>query len=187
MTVCHCVGRLSPEQYELMVQIYQRYDRAMYGVAARYIVDHSRREDVLQDVLVKLMEKAELLGSLEQRALTAYIMTAVRNTAKNALRTQRWERLHLSELDGNLPELPARSGALPEEMLLLEEYRSAARGVWRELSPKERALLREYYLAGRTSREMAQRLHCTPENIRMGLTRARRRARGCLLRRMGCE
>ena len=66
-----------------------------------------------------------------------------------------------------------RNAAIDFLILSRKEPLSA---VWQKLSPTDQLLLEWKYIFGFSDRDLALRLDCKPESIRMKLTRARRRA-----------
>ena len=162
-----------PGDRAFLEQLYERFQRLMYYVAGKYISDPAARGDAVQDALVCLVEKAALLRQLEDTALAAYIVAAVRNAAFSLLRRQGRTGLRtisMEESAGAAP-IPAR-----EEPILAAEERILAGQVLERLPPEDRILLEGRYLLELTDAELAQRLGCQPGSVRMKLTRARRRA-----------
>ena len=81
--------RAAPTSQEFITQIYKKYDRLMLFTAKKYLMDLQECEDAVQESLLKLMSRIELLRTLEEPVLTSYVVTTVRNTAINILRRQK--------------------------------------------------------------------------------------------------
>lgn len=162
-----------------MESIYCTYDRLLRSVARRCCADPILREDIVQESILRLLPKAPLLRELEEKALGCYLAVTIRNTAASFLREQARHQALLVPWDGRAEEVPDHT-ATPEGQLLSREERDCLKALWRQLPQADRTILAGRYLRGRTSPQLAQELGCTPNCIRMRLTRARRRAAECL-------
>ena len=61
----------------------------------------------------------------------------------------------------------------PEDLLLADELREDFRLVWAGLPERDKLVLESRYIFHESSGELAQRLGCQPDSVRMALTRAR--------------
>ena len=75
----------------------------------------------------------------------------------------------------DLSEEPASQESMDEALILQEEL-APLRAIWPQLSREDQLLLEGKYLLGYSSAQLAQQLGYEPANVRMKLTRARRRA-----------
>ena len=67
--------RAAPTSQEFITQIYKKYDRLMLFTAKKYLMDLQECEDAVQESLLKLMSRIELLRTLEEPVLTSYVVT----------------------------------------------------------------------------------------------------------------
>lgn len=150
--------------------LYQNYHRLMYQTACKWLETAADREDLVQEALVKLIEKEELLRTLKKESLVCYIVHTVRNTAFKHLNKRKNTDALLTELeeDGPAGEPPV------DDRLLREEQFRHLRQAWSALPEREKLLLEGRYLFGESDEELAQALGCKPGSVRMALTRARR-------------
>ena len=66
--------------------IFDQYNRLMCSEICKVVGDSQDVQDIMQDALVSLVAKISELRKMEQRQMVNYIITAVRNHAKNYLR-----------------------------------------------------------------------------------------------------
>lgn len=154
--------------------LYQTYHRLMVQTARKWLDDPADQEDVIQEALVKLIEKEDLLRTLKKESLVCYIAHTVRNTAFKHLNKQKNASALLTELDETrLDEAPTPISSV-DDKLLQEEFCRSLRQAWSALPEREKLLLEGKYLFRESDEELAQVLGCKPESVRMALTRARR-------------
>lgn len=157
------------------------YKRLMFLTAKKYTSNLSDQEDIIQDALLKLMNKVSVIRPLPCYILAGYVVSTIRNTAINFLKRQGREQRRCGSLEdesfveGESPSL--------DELLILAEQREDLWGRWNDLPEKDRVLLEGKYIFDCTDEELAVRLNCKASNIRMRLSRARRRAIKLLIER----
>ena len=71
---------------EFMTRVYTRYQWLMYDTIKQGIGDHWSAEDVVQNTLIRLINKIEKLKTLDERHMVNYIITACKHTAYNEVR-----------------------------------------------------------------------------------------------------
>lgn len=154
-----------------MTWLYLQYRRLIYSEIQKIIGSTDEVKDLLQSVIVKLIEKLPLLRKIEQRKLVNYIISTAKNTAYNFLRGKDREILWENQ------EEPPDPAPIPEEQIIRQEdlYRLAR--VWVDLDEKTQYLLSAKYILKKSSKEIASDLNMPPDNVRMALVRAKRKAR----------
>ena len=160
---------------EYIVWLYDTYHRLMFATAGRYLSNPSDREDMVQESLYDLLRSAKTVRAVAKKALPSYIVTTVRNAAIDFLRKQggsQEQRLSLDDEETGKFLAPIS----PEDSFLILSRKEQLSAVWQKLSPTDQLLLEWKYIFGFSDRDLALRLDCKPESIRMKLTRARRRA-----------
>lgn len=157
-----------------ILKLYNNYGRLMYFIVNKYCSDPFAQEDIVQDTLLKLIEKNTRLRELEEKALAAYISMSVRNTAYSYLRKRAKEREMFISLDEAL-SYPSLETAPVEETITMLEIQGNLAQVWQELSAEDRFLLEGRYILQYTDRELSESLGCKPGSVRMKLTRVRRK------------
>ena len=163
--------------------LFERHKGVMYKTALDLEVPHGLKDDVVHDALLRLVNYAEELRGMGERSRVAYMSSAVRSVVFNMNARGRTERRHRGELSAE-PE----SGSPEDEYIEREAHRLRLELMWQaldELSERDRTLLIERYIGGKTEQELAFSLRLTPAAVRKQLTRARRRARRIILRKEG--
>jgi len=160
---------------QFFIDLYREYRPLMYSIAMRYVNNSSSAEDLVHDALVKLIEKEDTITKLSRCTLTSYIVYTVRNLSKNYLRRMNLEQRHFADIDLSSSEFLAIDNApLPEEVILMSEHREEFIEVWNTLPNDTKFLLEGKYILGLSDKELAAEFDCSPNSIRMKLTRARR-------------
>jgi len=176
-----CANVSDEDDREFMERLYREYERLMFATARKYLSTPEDVEDAVNTSLLRMMKKIPDLRNFEYCVLTAYIVSAVRNTSINFLRDKLRQQDRTAALDNSIP-----SGALPmDELMEMAERREQLSEVWGQLSEDDRMLLEGKYIAGCTDAELAERFRCKPGSVRMKLTRAKRRALALLARKGG--
>ena len=154
-----------------MTWLYLQYRCLIYSEVRKIVGNTDEVEDLLQSVVEKLIEKLPLLRGMEQSRLVNYIISTAKNTAYNSLRGKEQEILWGDQ------EGPADPAPMPEDHILAQEdlYRLAR--VWLDLDKKTQYLLSAKYILKKSGKEIASDLNMPPDNVRMALVRARRKAR----------
>ena len=159
-----------------MTWLYLQYRRLIYSEVRKIVGNTDEVEDLLQSVVEKLIEKLPLLRGMEQSRLVNYIISTAKNTAYNSLRGKEQEILW-GDQEGLADPAP-----MPEDHILAQEdlYRLAR--VWLDLDKKTQYLLNAKYVLKKSGKEIASDLNMPPDNVRMALVRAKRKARQAMAR-----
>lgn len=161
---------------EFMVWLYQEYERIMFATARRYTQDNYVCEVIVQDSLVKLLTKVGQLRKYKRSILTGYIVSTVKHTSIDHLRTAgRENTLQVTWDDDSLGQLPSNNPSA-ETILILAEQKKLLIKIWSKIPDADRQLLERKYIQGCSDEQLSETFHCKPSSIRMKLTRARRNA-----------
>jgi len=157
---------------EYMTNLYLQYHALMYKVISDIVKNPWDTEDVLQDVLVKLIDKITTLRGLEKENLINYIAVACKHSAYNFFRGRKAETLLGEEDDKFSDGKPAL-----EDYLIRENDLARLAAVWQTLDEKTQYLLNGKYVLKKSAKELAADLNMPSDNVRMALVRAKRKAR----------
>jgi len=94
---------------DALCRIYEKYERAMFGVAFGLVNDHSAAEDVVHDVFVALAQSAERLSPVG--SLRSYLTTCTANLARDRCRAVRRQARCLDRAQAGSGEAPSPLGA----------------------------------------------------------------------------
>lgn len=162
---------------EIIITIYKRCEARIVMTARWYVKDEEIAEDIVQEALEKLGDKADILRTMDERAQNAYLKRMVEWCARNYLRKHRKDAEFLSQGDfEEETKLLRDPGASPEEKILKREKLDAYWKAMNRLPTMERELLIGKYFLELSDEELAKIANCKPENVRMRLTRARKHA-----------
>ncbi|TVP72809.1 MAG: sigma-70 family RNA polymerase sigma factor [Rhodobacteraceae bacterium] len=167
--------------------------RAVYGLSAakltgvltRMLGDRAEVEDALQDVYIRVWQRAAQFDP-ERGAAMGWLITIARNVALDRLRarpeTRGYTRAAPSRdapADDPINRLPAQGGHAEDKLLAQSQARRVI-ACFDELEDERAAAVRGAYLQGLSYQELAQR-HDVPLNtMRTWLRRSLLRLKECL-------
>lgn len=156
---------------EVMIRLYESSLKRMFREARKYASVKESIEDIVSDSLVKLVDKIDLLCSLEERQRITYAITTVRHMAYRYLRREKL--LQMTSFDDLAPFMSAPSESTDDA--ILKKQRSAKlRELLGSLPAEDLLLLEEKYLLEWSDAEIAKTLGIQSASVRMRLTRTKR-------------
>ncbi len=160
---------------EFMTQLYLDYNRLMYSEINKIIRHEQDKEDVMQTVLEKLIDKIPLLRSRAHDQLVNYIISACKFTSFNLLRDSGAKR------ETGYEDYIASPAAKQDEReielrMIADEELEALRRVLPKLDLRTQCLLEGYYILEKPMAELGAELGIKPSSVRMSLARARKKA-----------
>lgn len=158
-----------------MTDLFLQYQRLMYHEILKITRDEISTEDVLQNTLVRLIDKIQKLRSFERNQLVNYIISASKNSAYYYLRQQKHQTAFSFDDCIDYPDVEHDRHAT-EEFLIRAEELNCLFQIWPQLDERSRYLLEGRYILELSMEEMAQALDIQVASIRMALTRARKAA-----------
>ena len=160
---------------EFITHTYKKYERLMYYTARKYNSNSQTCEDVMQEALIRLIKKVELLRTLNEYALINYIVVTIRNLSIDVLKKVGVEQQKVVSIS----DVEDKSGPYHislDDTLIREEKGRQLIQVLQEMDPQDRWLLECRYFLDYDDEQLANGLGCQPRSVRMKLTRARRKA-----------
>ena len=169
-----------------MTKLYMTYSGLMYSVAYFYLENHHDAQDVVNDVVVRLIDKIPVLREKNSCVLRSYIVSAIRRTSINALR-RRSRKLIMTRFfdDETMEDIPDEHTAVEADAIAHVTHAEIA-AVLDKLPNKESNLLRWKYFEEYSDKEIAEFLGISKDSVRAYLTKARRHMYA-LLERQGFE
>lgn len=160
---------------EFMTQLFLQYRRIMFSEISKLISDPWDTEDILQSALIKLCDKVSLLRDLDERRRICYVITTVRNLAKNHIRDNHVVSICSFDDDNlNLSDTISDGTNIDQTIIIKEQLKDLA-SVWNMLDETTQRLLEGKYILMKSDAELGQMLGINPSSIRMMLTRSRRK------------
>lgn len=174
--ICSVVD--DPNDQEFMIRLYEKYKRLMFSTARKFVDDPEACQDIVEDGILKLIQKISILREKNHYILADYIATTIQNTAINYLKHEAVTKKYFDRSIDDVDEIEDALAQQPslEEFILAQEKSDFILEVLDLLSDQERILLEGKYILEYTDEELAEQLHCKPSSVRMKLTRARRKA-----------
>lgn len=163
---------LEENDQEYIEQIYLKYQRLLFTTARKYCSQESDCEDVVQDAIVNLCGKVDVLRKIPKYAVPSYIVHTVKHVAINRLRHQAVEEKYAAQLAN---ENSYDSDDNPQAYIELVETRADLSKIWAKLSEQDQELLFRKYVYGQANSELAELYGCREDTIRMRLMRARKK------------
>lgn len=163
---------------EFMATLFQRYNRLMYSTVMKIVKTPHDTDDIVQNALIKLIDKVDLLRTRNRNQLVNYIISTCKTTALDFInRGQTKNEVSLEEYP-DLPDPdtgPNYSEHGVEVRMIKGEELEALRRAWPRLDIRTRQLLEGYYFLDKSAAELGKELGIKPDSVRMSLARARRK------------
>src|SRR5687768_1253949 len=139
-----------------LADLYDRYNRLLFSLILRVLRDRGESEDVLQDVFVRVWDRADTYSPALGTPL-AWLVRIARNRAIDRLRS-RQVRANVAESYEDPPVAadPTPAGN-PEQLARTAEHRRAIVAALDQLPPEQRTLIDAAYFQGFTQSELADR------------------------------
>lgn len=155
-------------------ELYSRTSAKLFGVTLRILKDRTESEEAIQEVYIKVWQRA---GSFQQSAFSpmSWLIAIARNHALDILRARR----PMSDgIDGAL-EI-ADSGPNPEQAAMNNAERNRIENCLDELETQKADAVRAAYLDGYAYQELATRFEVPLNTIRTWLRRSLLKLKDCL-------
>lgn len=159
---------------EYMTNIYFQYQGLMHYTIRKITEDQWLEDDVVQSACEKLIDKIDLLKTLDQQHLVDYVIVTCRHTAYNELRYRK--RHSAIDFDDCIEYISDDDQQAMDFKLICDEEMELLSKVWSMLDAKTRYLLEARYILDLKSSQIAAELQIQPKSVRMALTRARKAA-----------
>ena len=89
-----CTTIQDPDDKEYMLWIYEEFQNLMFYTAKKYINDQMTCEDIVQECIVKLIQKIDVIRGKERCILAGYIVSIIRNVSINYLKREGVRQKH---------------------------------------------------------------------------------------------
>jgi RNA polymerase sigma-70 factor (ECF subfamily) len=168
------VHRIAGKDESALQQLYAIHGRGLYAYALRLTGDAAQAEDVVQDVLVAVWQKA---GSYRgEGRLISWLLGIVHHTAVKSLRRRSIPITEEMEINMQTTD------PLPEDLVQADERSRSIREGLEELSAEHRAVLELFFYQGLSLEETAEVCGCPVGTVKSRLSYARQHLRRVLSR-----
>ena len=159
-----------------MTQIYLDHERIMYAEMLKMSDNRGIMDDVFQESLIRLIDKIDVLRSLDERKRVNYIITTVRNQMRNYRRDHKKDpAISLDDEENSIQKSLCSEDSL-DEIVYRSQRTKKLHNIWPRLSEQTQQLLESKYILGLSNAEIAKDFGVKTESVRMMLTRARKEA-----------
>ena len=167
--ICSAVS--DPDDQEFLIELYEEFQELMFSVARRYNNNWMSCEDIVQESILRIIDKLDVLRRKQRSVQAAYIAMVVRNIAINMLKHEDVIKARAAEVAEHEP-----TALTLDEILIARENAEALVQALQRLSTAEQLLLEGKYMLEYSDTYLAKQIGCQPKSVRMKLTRARRHA-----------
>jgi RNA polymerase sigma-70 factor (ECF subfamily) len=155
-------------------RLYENTSAKLFGIAMRILKDRTLAEDALQEIYIRIWQKASSYRP-GQQAPMAWLATVARNHAIDVIRANK--RIH-DDIDDHF-ELKA-SDRNPEEEAILSGERDRIDTCLEALEPQKAEAVVSAYVEGYSYQELADRYSIPLNTMRTWLRRSLASLRECL-------
>jgi len=149
------IARLCQRDAEALAAIYDRYAHAAYGLVLRITHDHGVTEDLLQELFIRLWNRAGEFNA-SRGALGVWILSIARNLAIDHVRSAQARFTQRLAPVEHLDHYRAPSTEAGQESVI--DRARAVRSALSSLSAQEKQVLELAYFEGCSHTEIATRL-----------------------------
>ena len=162
---------------EFVERLYRQNYTVMLHTAKGILKNSQRAEDAVEAVMLKMIDRIELLHSCNPVSLRSYLLTCIRNEAIGQLRKDK--KLYPGDAAEKLRTLPDESEALDTKLLYREQVQALVQAL-RSLPERECLALRMKYYDRMHDDEIGAVLGIKGSAVRSLISRARQKAFGFL-------
>lgn len=170
------IVRVSLRDRAAFDQLYRNTSSKLFGVCLRVLGDRAEAEEALQEVYVKIWNKADRFAVSELSPIS-WLVAVARNHSIDRIRMRRQKT---TDIDAALDIADPSPG--PEAMAVAGGERDRIDACMEELDADRAAAVRGAYLSGESYAELAERFSVPLNTMRTWLRRSLLKLRECLER-----
>ncbi len=171
-------------QKQFIRKIYIEYYPLMKKYALSISSNALNSDDIINEAIIKLIVKVELLQSLSSCKLATYIVYTIKSVAidfvRSANRKSKWAYYSLDDNESNIADSIKDVTDNPEQLIILKENSVEISNILSMLPEIYRDILHYKYTLEMSDAEISNIIGIKPASVRQYLTRARRKAKDLL-------
>ncbi|NDV93730.1 RNA polymerase sigma factor [Dysgonomonas sp. 521] len=153
---------------ETFKKVFLPYHQKLYRIAYRIVQDAANAEDIVQESFIKLWNKRDELGNIDNTEAFAIII--LRNTCLDYLRKTKND--YHTSYDADIPETTSLSTQIE-----IQDDAKYVKSLINKLPEQQRQVMMLKHWDGYTDEEIENMTGISPGNIRVILSRARKTIR----------
>ncbi len=162
--------RIKAKDTEALSQLYDAYNRLLFGMILSIVKSKPEAEDVLQEVFMKIWQKADSFREGRGNVFN-WIVTITRNRAIDRIRSKGYKTQQKASADVNDPAVKLLSkNHNPLESTIFSDRAKMVKNALSEIPEKQSKVLKVAYYRGMTQSEISEDL-----NIPLGTVKTRMR------------
>ncbi|WP_239479719.1 sigma-70 family RNA polymerase sigma factor [Actibacterium sp. 188UL27-1] len=155
-------------------RLYATVSAKLFGVLIRMLKDRELAEDTLQDVFIKIWQKADRFVGANADPM-AWLIVVARNQAIDKLRVRREQTTDLGTAERMTDPDPS-----PEQLAVASGERARLANCLARLEPRRAEAVQAAYIEGYTYQELADRYGTPLNTMRTRLRRSLQTLKDCL-------
>lgn len=164
----------SDEEKAFLLGLYQQYKRLIYTVAYHYFHENKANADEAMSETVRMMcERCDTLRKVEKEKLKSYLVTMTRNVCVSQYRKIKKETARWNDEVEVREQQPASDNV--EEMVMQRLCVEELLRMFDALTERDQCVIRMRYIEQLSYADMAKQLDMSEDNVRVVLTRAKKR------------
>lgn len=172
---------------EFVNNIYVDYSKMMFMIATRFFEKKEDAEDIVQLSFIKINKNLNKIRQLNGNSLAAYIVSIVKHTAIDQIRSNKRDRQDVfSDFDENFEDSLTDETDI-EEAVLDRLTETRLKRALLKLSDDHQEILEAKYLLDMNDAEIAEEMNIKRGTVRSRLSRARQKALEIYLQEMKDE
>ncbi len=175
-TLARALGQVATGDRAALKTVYDQTSGKIYGVIIRLVRDRERADDVMQDVYLKVWNRAGRYDPAKASVIT-WLCTIARNSAIDTLR--RDKRIPIPVADDALPE-PRDTDPLADQLLCAQEDYEKLRKCMEELNDDQRSSIRLAFFEGLTHSQLSEQLAVPLGTLKSWIRRGLSGLKACL-------
>lgn len=150
--------RIKAKDDKALGELYDLYNRLLFGMIISIVKKREEAEDVLQEVFVKIWEKAYTFNE-ERGNVYSWIVTLTRNKAIDRIRSKGYKTSQKASQDVDAPEFTLEGDKFdPLETTIFSDRAELVRKALGEIPESQSEVLKIAYYRGMTQSEISDHL-----------------------------
>ncbi|WP_337180997.1 sigma-70 family RNA polymerase sigma factor [Shinella sp.] len=174
--ISYLLGRIALRDRKAFAELHDRTASKLFGICLRILKDRSEAEEALQDVYVKIWQRADRYVAGNTHPMS-WLAAIARNQAIDRIRARRPTALDIEEAY-DLADMTVN----PEESAVLASEVRRIDNCMNELEPHRASAVRRAYVEGVTYEELADMFGVPLNTMRTWLRRSLLKLRECMNR-----